>query len=220
MQKFTKINVYNKSVKVFMTEEEYSEKFESVTNAIESSMEYGDESGIAEGFSWEMLDSRIVKINNTLFYIDSSLLSFEINNLLIESNHNIDIFKDKISDKYYIEEVFYETFANDSAVTKTILLQDDKVIEKSAYTVSLNIEDIKIEEIIRHTNELLLYITKNDFNELNSFINKLPIDITIENLKLGGEFISDWHSLFTILLKEYGYYYQITETSLFNQLGE
>lgn len=214
-----KINVYNKSVKVFMTEE-YSEKFESVTNAIESSMEYGDESGIAEGFRWEILDSRIVKINNTLFYIDSSLLSFEINNLLIESNYNIDIFKDKISDKYYIEEVFYETFANDSAVTKTILLQDDKVIEKSAYTVSLNIEDIKIEEIIRHTNELLLYITKNDFNELDSFINKLPIDITIDNLKLGGEFISDWHSLFTILLKEYGYNYQITETSLFNQLGE
>lgn len=217
MRKFTKINVYNKSVKVFMTEEEYSEKFESVTNAIESSMEYGDESGIAEGFNWEILDSRIVKINNTLFNIDSSLLSFEINSLLIESNYNIDIFKDKISDKYYIEELFYETFANDSAVTKTILLQDDKVIDKSAYTVSLNIKDTKIEEIIRNTNELLSYITKNDFNELNSFINKLPIDITIDNLKLGGNFIDNWHSLFTILLKEYGLNFQITEATIFNQ---
>lgn len=217
MRKFTKINVYNKSVKVFMTEEEYSEKFESVTNAIESSMEYGDESGIAEGFNWEILDSRIVKINNTLFNIDSSLLSFEINSLLIESNYNIDIFKDKISDKYYIEELFYETFSNDSAVTKTILLQDDKVIDKSAYTVSLNIKDTKIEEIIRNTNELLSYITKNDFNELNSFINKLPIDITIDNLKLGGNFIDNWHSLFTILLKEYGLNFQITEATIFNQ---
>lgn len=217
MRKFTKINVYNKSLKVFMTEEEYSEKFESVTNAIESSMEYGDESGIAEGFNWEILDSRIVKINNTLFNIDSSLLSFEINSLLIESNYNIDIFKDKISDKYYIEELFYETFANDSAVTKTILLQDDKVIDKSAYTVSLNIKDTKIEEIIRNTNELLSYITKNDFNELNSFINKLPIDITIDNLKLGGNFIDNWHSLFTILLKEYGLNFQITEATIFNQ---
>lgn len=217
MRKLTKINVYNKSVKVFMTEEEYSEKFESVTNAIESSMEYGDESGIAEGFNWEILDSRIVKINNTLFNIDSSLLSFEINSLLIESNYNIDIFKDKISDKYYIEELFYETFANDSAVTKTILLQDDKVIDKSAYTVSLNIKDTKIEEIIRNTNELLSYITKNDFNELNSFINKLPIDITIDNLKLGGNFIDNWHSLFTILLKEYGLNFQITEATIFNQ---
>lgn len=216
MQKFTMINVYNKSVKVFMTEEEYSEKFESVTNTIEYSMEYGDESGIAEGFRWEILDSRIVKINNTLFNIDSSLLSFEINNLLIESNHNIDIFKDKISDKYYIEEVFYETFANDSAVTKTILLQDDKLIDKSAYTVSLNLKDTKIEEIIRNTNELLLYISKNNLDELKLFINKFPFDITIDNFKLGGDFIDDWHSLFTILLKEYGLNYQITEATIFN----
>ena len=137
--------------------------------------------------------------------------------MLIESNYNIDIFKDKISDKYYIEELFYETFANDSAVTKTILLQDDKVIDKSAYTVSLNIKDTKIEEIIRNTNELLSYITKNDFNELNSFINKLPIDITIDNLKLGGNFIDNWHSLFIILLKEYGLNFQITEATIFNQ---
>ncbi len=217
MQKYTKISVYNKSVKVFMSEEDYSEKFESITNAIESSMEYGDESGIVEGINWEILDSRIVKINNTLFNVDSSLLSFELNNLLMESNYNIDIFKDKISDKYYIEEVFYETFTNDSAVTKTILLQDDKVIDKSAYTVSLNLKDTKIEEIIRNTNELLSYIAKNDFDELNSFINKLPFDITIDNFKLGGNFIDNWHSLFTILLKEYGQNYQITEATIFNQ---
>jgi len=160
-------------------------------------------------------NKRVIKIDNFLFIVEDNLKSFEIQEALEKVDYDLIKFVDEISKEYFIEQYYPETFISNKCSSKTILLSEDKQIDNISYMVAKNTSNEKIKEIISFTNNLWSSISEMNENELEVVLNKLPVDLTKDNLKIGGQFISDWHSLFTILLKEYEMKYTVTESVLF-----
>lgn len=212
-----KINIYNKDIKIEMSEDAYNENFEMIHNEIESMMEEGYDCGEVMGYNWSVVEYKLIKINGVLFKIDENIQNYEIKNILVKVSYNQDLFIDEIKKISFIESVYFEEFSNGKSETKTILFQEEKSIEKNAYTVSKSLPNSKVDKLVSITNSLFHAITEKKINEIKEIINSLDIDLVLDNLKFDGQFIDDWHSIFTILLKEYGYKYSPTDATVFKQ---
>jgi len=161
-------------------------------------------------------NKRIIRIDDVLFYVEDSLRDFEIQETLEKVDYDLNRFVDEISKEYFIEQYYPQTFTSNRCSGKTILLTEDKQIDNISYMVAKNTSNDKIKEIIAFTNKIWEYISETKERELEQTLNELPVDLTKDNFKIGGDFINNWHSLFTILLKEYEMKYTITESVLFN----
>lgn len=162
-------------------------------------------------------NKRIIKVDNFLFLVEDILKDFEIQEILEKVEYDLVKFIDEVSKEYFIEQFHPKTFLSDKCSSKTILLTEDKQICNISYIVAKNTSNEKIEEIISFTNKVWNSICEKNDIELENILNKLPVDLTKNNFKIGGEFINDWHSVFIVLLKEYEMKYTITEPILFQQ---
>ena len=162
-----------------------------------------------------MNGKKVIKIDDVLFMVETGLKDFEIEEVLEKVEYDLARFVDEISKEYFIEEYFPKTFTSNKCSTKTIILKEDKQIGAISYMVAKNTKDEKIKEIISFTNKIWEVVSEKNETELEKILVSLPVDLTKDNFKLEGKFISDWHSLFTVLLKEYNMKYTVTEPVLF-----